>query len=93
MLIKVSYEDRHGEPRDAGLIISSNEVDGELYEVLAIEETICNNHYDLTRLEYELNIDNREGYAIHPLFDEGGDYVWYDRPKYLVLCLARGIWG
>ena len=93
MPIKILFENRFGIAQEAGLMISSTEVDGELYEVLGVKDDICNNHDDLTRLELELNIDKREGYAIHPLTDEAGNYVWYHHPKRLVLCLARGIWG
>lgn len=93
MTIKIQYEDRFGEQKEAGVIISSNEVDGELYEVLGIKSEICNIHAELYNLERKLNVDKREGYAIHVLFDSAGHFVWYDYPKRLVLCLARGLWG
>lgn len=93
MPTSIQHEDRFGEQQEAGLILLSTEVDGALYEVLGINAEICNIHVELYNLERELNVDKREGYAIHPLFDSAGDYVWYDHPNNLVLCLARGLWG
>ena len=90
---KILYEDRFGIEREAGELVLSTEVDGELYEVLAIKIDIVLSQDELARLEHELNVDCREGYAIYPLKDSLDDFVWYHYRKGLVLCLARGIWG
>lgn len=93
MPIKILFENRFGMVRNAGLVISSTETDGELYELLALGLDIVSVPDDLARVERELNVDKREGYAIWPILDSLGAYVWYHHPKRLVLCLARGIWG
>ena len=93
MVSKIVYEDRFGEEKEAGVIILSTDVDGELYEVLGVKVVIVDVTPELAQLELELNIDCREGYAIWPVLDSFGEYVWYDNPKQLVLCLSRGIWG
>ena len=93
MPIKILFEDRFGIERNAGLIISSTETDGELYELLALGLDVVSVPQELATIEHDLNIDNREGYAIYPILDSYGAYVWYHHPKRLVLCLARGIWG
>lgn len=93
MLSNIHFEDRFGIERNAGLLVSSTEVDGELYELLAVNIEIANTSQELAKLEYALNVDCREGYAIYPILDSYGGFVWYDRSNLLVLCLARGIWG
>ncbi len=93
MTIDILYEDRFGIEQKAGVLISTSETDGELYELLGIKLAIVNVAQELARVEHELNVDKREGYAIYPILDSYEDYVWYHHPKGLVLCLARGIWG
>ena len=70
-----------------------NNTDSDLYELLGVEIEVANNRQKLDELGHELNVDCREGYAIYPILDSLGGFVWYDRPNLLVLCLARGIWG
>jgi len=70
------------------------EVEGELYEIMGIHQSILEDEKKLRELEFEMNShDKREGYDIYPLKNSLGHYVWYHAPKKLVLCLARGLWG
>jgi hypothetical protein len=89
----IRFENRFGILRNAGLVISSTEVDGELYELLALGLDVVQVPQELATIEGLLNVDKREGYAIWPILDSLGAYVWYHHPNRLVLCLARGIWG
>ena len=93
MTTTIQFEDRFGMERNAGLVVLSGETDGELYELLALGLDVVSVPQDLATVEHDLNVDNREGYAIWPILDSNGAYVWYHHPKRLVLCLARGIWG
>ena len=89
----IVFEDRFGEDRYAGLRLTYNEVEGEAYEVLAIKADICDSRAELRQLEGAMNVDKREGFAIYPIKNDLGQYVWFWKAKNLVLCLARGLWG
>jgi hypothetical protein len=89
----INYVDRFGIPRYAGLRLTYDDVEGEAYEVLAIKSDICDSLLELRQLEGAMNIDKREGYAIYPIRDTFGHYLWFWKAKDLVLCLARGLWG
>lgn len=87
------YENKFGEQAIAGKLLETTTVDGELYELMALSSDICDSVTDLAQLELMLNLDKREGYAIYPIRDSYGHYVWYHYNQRLVLCLARGLWG
>ena len=93
MTTSIWYEDRFGETTFAGYLLQYTEVDDELYELLALKDDICDNPAELVGVEAKLNTDKREGYAIYPILDRYGDLVWEDRSQFLVLCLAKGVWG
>lgn len=92
MITDIWIENRFGEREKVGVDIAYCE-EGDLYQVLGLREHIVNNHAELCTVEAVLNVDKREGYAIHPLTDEAGNYVWYNIHINLVLCLAVGMWG
>jgi hypothetical protein len=87
MTTTIWFEDKFGEQRTAGLNLRTSEIEGELYELLALKES------NLGQLEGLLNVDSREGYAIYPVKNDYNQYVYFDFPNRLVLCLARGLWG
>lgn len=93
MPTSIQFENRFGIQQNAGLVILSTETDGELYELLALGLDIVNVPEELARVEAKLNVDKREGYAIYPIKNDLGQYVWHHFRRQLVLCLARGIWG
>ncbi len=93
MTTSIWYEDRFGETTFAGYLLQYTEVDDELYELLALKDDICDNPAELVGVEAKLNTDKREGYAIYPIKNDLGEYVWNHYPQRLVLCLARGLWG
>lgn len=80
------------EERVAGYILTSVE-HKDLYEILALHSWVCDSHDNLCIVEMIRNVDKREGYCIHPLFDSGGGYVWHWKAKGLVTCVAIGMWG
>jgi hypothetical protein len=80
------------EDRVAGYALASVEHD-DIYEILALHSWVCDSHDNLSILEMIMNVDKREGYRIHPLFDSGGNYVWHWKAKGLVTCVAIGMWG
>jgi hypothetical protein len=93
MTTTIWFEDKFGEQRTAGLNLRTSEIEGELYELLALKDDIVDDPSNLGQLEGLLNVDSREGYAIYPVKNDYNQYVYFDFPNRLVLCLARGLWG
>lgn len=63
------------------------------YEFNAIFEELIASQEKIAALEEAMNIANYEGFHIYPVRNSLGEYVYFDYPKRLVLCVIAMYWG
>lgn len=76
------------------IIRNLEEVTTESYELIVVPESIVKNEIEMDKLTNELNINKMEGFHIYPVCTVGtSNYIYYDYPNKLVLCVVVGYWG